>query len=118
MKRKHRFWPVVLVLSLLLCSCSGAMVAVEDTGFSDVAADAWYADAAQYVRDNGVMSGTSATAFSPDVTMTRAMLATVFYRAAGSPAVSGAANFRDVAADSWYGAPLRKGENSWSMGIT
>lgn len=65
MKRKHHFWPVVLVLSLLLCSCSGAMVAVEDTGFSDVAADAWYADAAQYVRDNGVMSGTSATAFSP-----------------------------------------------------
>lgn len=77
MKRNHRFWPVVLVLSLLLCSCSGAMAAVEDTGFSDVAAGAWYADAAQYVRDNGVMSGMSATAFSPDVTMTRAQAAVI-----------------------------------------
>ena len=105
MKSKHRFWPVVLVLSLLLCSCSGAMAAVEDTGFSDVAANAWYADAAQYVRDNGVMSGTSSTTFSPDLTMTRAMLATVLYRAAGSPAVSSTADFRDVAADSWYSAP-------------
>lgn len=105
MKRNHRFWPVVLVLSLLLCGCSGAMAAVEDTGFSDVAADAWYADAAQYVRDNGVMSGTSATAFSPDLTMTRAMLATVLYRAAGSPTVSGTADFQDVTADKWYSTP-------------
>lgn len=105
MKRNHRFWQVVLVLSLLLCSCSGAVAAVEDTGFSDVAADAWYADAAQYVRDNGVMSGTSSTTFSPDLTMTRAMLATVLYRAAGSPTVSSPADFRDVAAESWYSAP-------------
>jgi hypothetical protein len=57
------------------------MAAVEDTGFSDVAAGAWYAEAAVWCRDNGIMSGTSGTAFSPSSTMTRAMLAAVLYRA-------------------------------------
>ena len=51
--------------------------------------DAWYAEAVEYVRDNGLMSGTSATTFAPNDTMTRSMLATTLYREAGSPAVSG-----------------------------
>ena len=42
-----------------------AFAAVEDTGYSDVPADAWYADAAIYCRDNGLMNGTTATTFSP-----------------------------------------------------
>ena len=36
---------------------SAVRMRVEDTGFSDVAADAWYAGAVEYVRDNGLMSG-------------------------------------------------------------
>ena len=35
------------------------------------------------------MQGTSPTAFSPNETLTRAMVATILYRAAGEPAVSG-----------------------------
>ena len=42
----------------------------EGTGFSDVAADAWYTDAVAYVRDNGLMGGTSDTTFSPDAPCT------------------------------------------------
>ena len=34
--------------------------------------------------------------------MTRAMFATVLYRIAGMPAVSGANSFYDVAAGQWY----------------
>ena len=41
-----------------------------NTGFSDVAADAWYVEAAFWCRENGIMSGTSGTAFSPNTTMT------------------------------------------------
>ena len=78
--------------------------AVEDTGFSDVAAGAWYAEAVEYCVDNGLMSGTSATTFSPGAAMSRAMLATVLYREAGSPAVTGSAAFTDVADGSWYAA--------------
>lgn len=59
---------------LALTLCVPAMAAVEDTGFSDVAANAWYADAAIYVRDHGIMNGTSGTTFSPNSTMTRACL--------------------------------------------
>ena len=71
--------------------------------FSDVSADAWYAEAVQWCRDNGIMSGTSNTTFSPNNTMTRAMLAVVLYRAEGSPQVSASASFTDVAPSSWYG---------------
>ena len=99
MKRIQAF---LLTVVLALTMCAPAFAAVEDTGFSDVAANAWYADAAQYVRDNGIMSGTSSTTFSPNATMTRAMLATVLYRAAGSPAVSGTADFLDVRAGAYY----------------
>lgn len=92
------FLAVILTLAL-----SAAALAVEgDTGFSDVDADSWYADAAVYCRDNGLMSGTSATTFSPDTAMTRAMLAAVLYRLAGSPAVAGTDAFTDTAAGAWY----------------
>lgn len=102
MKNGKRFWSFLMSCVLALTLCVPAMAAVEDTGFSDVAADAWYADAVEYVHHNSIMSGTSSTAFSPNSTMTRAMLATVLYRAAGSPAVSQASNFRDVSAGAYY----------------
>ena len=102
MRNQRRFWSFLMACVLALTLCVPAMAAVEDTGFSDVAANAWYADAAQYVRDHGIMNGTSGTTFSPNSTMTRAMLATVLYRAAGSPAVSQTANFRDVSAGAYY----------------
>lgn len=72
------------------------------TGFRDVQADAWYADAVQYVVSEGLMNGTDAAAFSPDTSMSRAMLVTVLYRLSGEPAVSQDSGFADVAADAYY----------------
>lgn len=91
MRNRKRVCSMFLALVLALGLCTTAFAAVEDTGFSDVDADAWYADAVVYCRDHGVMNGTSSTTFGPDTTMSRAMLAAVLYRAAGSPAVSGVA---------------------------
>ena len=102
MKNIKRLYAIILTLALAMGLCVPAMAAVEDTGFSDVAADAWYAEAAVWCRENGIMSGTSGTAFSPNTTMTRAMLAAVLYRAAGSPSITGNADFSDVAADAYY----------------
>ena len=102
MKKWRRMVSSLLAAALLLTAVPTVWAAEEDTGFSDVAADAWYAGAVEYVRDNGLMSGTGSATFSPNAATSRAMLATVLYRAAGSPAAEGTAAFSDVAADAWY----------------
>lgn len=75
---------------------------VSVSGFSDVPADAWYAEAVAWCRENGIMSGTAADTFSPDGDLTRAMLAVVLYRPEGEPNVSTAPNFADAQAGAWY----------------
>ena len=74
MRNLKRMGAILMALALVLSLNLTAFAAVEDTGFSDVATDAWYAGAVEYVRDNGLMSGTSATTFAPEGTMTRAIL--------------------------------------------
>ena len=69
--------------------------------FTDVAAGAWYADAVQFVYDNELMTGVTATEFGPNVTTSRAMLATILYRLEGEPNVT-AASFTDVASGMYY----------------
>ena len=70
--------------------------------FVDVASDAWYAQAAAYVYRQGLMSGTAQDRFSPDLTTNRAMLVTILYRLAGSPAVDGGSAFTDVSGGDWF----------------
>lgn len=72
---------ILLCLSIILVIPTKAA----DTSFSDVVADAWYADAVEYVQGNNLMRGTTATTFEPDKTTSRAMLVTILYRNAGSP---------------------------------
>lgn len=74
-----------------------------ETGFTDIAPGAWYAEAVAFCRENGLMNGMSDTEFDPQGTMTRAMLATVLYRMEGEPAAAGLNPFQDVVTDSWYG---------------
>jgi flavodoxin len=102
MQNLKRLTALLATLTLLLTMSMTAYAAVEDTGFSDVAADAWYAEAVQYCRDHELMNGTGGNAFSPDDTMTRSMLAVVLYRIAGSPAVTGTDDFIDTADGAWY----------------
>ncbi len=75
-------------------------------GFTDVAANSWYAQAVDFVTRSGLMSGTSTGVFSPDNAMTRAMLVTVLWRAEGQPTASTAASFTDVASNSWYSSAV------------
>ena len=70
--------------------------------FTDVAADAWYADAVAYAVEHGLMNGTSASTFSPLMTTDRAMIVTILYRLEGEPAVTGTSAFSDVADGQWY----------------
>ena len=70
--------------------------------FTDVKVGSWYYDAVTFVYENGLMQGTSATRFSPDSSLTRAMLAQILYNRAGKPAVKDKSAFTDVANDAWY----------------
>lgn len=70
--------------------------------FVDVDKASWYTDAVRYVYDCGLMNGTDTDRFSPDSTASRAMIATVLWRMAGSPVVSDALPFADVADGTWY----------------
>ena len=102
MKNLKRIAGFLLCLTLICALPATACAAVSDTGFADVDADAWYAEAVVYCRDNQVMGGVTTTSFAPDATMTRAMLATVLYRVAGEPAVSGSDSFTDTESGTWY----------------
>ena len=50
-------------------------------GFTDVAADAFYADAVAWAVESGVTNGTSASTFSPNNGCTRAQIVTFLFRA-------------------------------------
>ena len=51
----------------------------------DVRSGDWFAGAVGYVTDRGIFKGTSLTRFSPEGTMTRAMMVTALWRLAGEP---------------------------------
>ena len=53
--------------------------------FADVTEWDWYHSAVHYVYENGMMSGTTDTAFSPDMETTRGMIVTVLHRMEGTP---------------------------------
>ena len=72
--------------------------------FTDVDSGAWYYNYVKYAWDNGLMVGTTDTTFEPNANMTRAMLAVVLYRMAGTPSVKGMSHpFTDVG-DGYYAA--------------
>ena len=75
--------------------------------FSDVSPDAWYAEAVEYVRNHGIMNGTSATIFNPNSTASRGQIAAILYRASGSPETSGGTDFTDVADTAYYADAVR-----------
>lgn len=70
--------------------------------FDDVHPGDWYYNAAQYVAAAKVIEGTAPTTFEPNTPLSRAMFATILYRLAGSPSVTGVNPFTDVQSGQWY----------------
>ena len=85
-----------------LWRAAGSPVVNYAMDLSDVAGDAYYAEAVRWALSEGITTGTSAHTFSPDATCTREQAVTFLWRAAGSPAVSGESAFEDVGADAYY----------------
>jgi hypothetical protein len=78
--------------------------------YSDVAANAWYADGVNTATRYGIVSGLGDT-FQPDKLMDRAMFVSMLSHmhqlADGTVIIDGDATFKDVAADAPYAAAVR-----------
>ena len=72
-------------------------------------------EAVDYMVGMGYMNGMSQTMFGPNVELNRAMMVTILYRIAGSPAVDADSTFADVPAGEFYTTPV-----AWAVekGIT
>lgn len=101
---------LILIMALTVPACAaeqtgpvpGENSESARTSYTDVAPDDWYAEAAEYVLEEGIMNGTGNGRFSPKDTFTRAQLATVLYRIAGEPKVIGEDGFSDTDQSAWY----------------
>ena len=109
-----RRWALALIAALLF-ACGLAALApapAQAASFRDVPSGQWYTSWVDKASDQGLMSGFTDPAtgrptgcFGPDEPLTRAQVATVLWRMAGSPS-SGHASFPDVERGSWYDAPV------------
>lgn len=75
--------------------------------YVDAGVDAWYHDGVHYCIDNGLMVGVANNKFAPDMTTSRAMIATILWRMEGEPVVNYSMTFKDVEQDMWYSDAIR-----------
>ena len=91
-----------------LWRANGSPVVNYAMSFTDVPADAYYAEAVRWAVSEGITTGTTATTFSPDATLTRAQAVTFIYRnvQAQGGGFTGSwmfpCPFTDVPADAYY----------------
>ena len=84
-----------------LWRAAGSPVVNYAMNMTDVAEDAYYAEAVRWALSEGITTGTGDGKFSPDATCTRAQSVTFLFRAIGK-LVDSKAEFSDVLTDSYY----------------
>ncbi len=70
--------------------------------YEDASLSAWYHDGVHYCLERGLMVGTDSTHFSPGMTASRAMIASILWRMEGEPEAKATQPFSDVADGRWY----------------
>lgn len=96
MKKLGRTLALLLALGLTLTPT----LAADGTGYPDVAADAWYAEAALELQEKGIMTGMETGRFEAGLPVDRATAVVVLWRMEGCPAPTEAESFPDV--QPWY----------------
>lgn len=100
----------------LVKECGG--VDCPSAKFTDVAADAWYHAAIDYVVSHGLMVGATETVFNTEGKLTRGQLMSILYRLAGAPEVEAEVAFTDVDADMYYAPAIAWAfENGIAYGV-
>lgn len=77
-------------------------ISIAEDHYIDVPSTHVYAKEIDSLNALSIMGGVGNGFFAPDAPLTRAMTATVLYRLAGFPSVSGSNSFTDVADGQWY----------------
>ncbi|MDO5784741.1 MAG: S-layer homology domain-containing protein [Eubacteriales bacterium] len=85
-----------MVVQVLYNKAGKPAVDADKSAFSDVASTAWYYDAVQWAAKNNVASGVGDGKFAPNAAVTRQELASMLYRAEGSPKTTGNLGFKDA----------------------
>lgn len=114
-----QFWPDytcnISQILTFIWRMSGSPEPAGENPFRDVPNGKWYAAAAVWAHEKGIVSGDT---LHPDAPCTRAMTVTYLWRLAGSPSASASA-FRDVKSTDDYAAAVAWGaENGIIKGIT
>lgn len=87
--------------------------------FTDVKETNWFYENVKYAVINGLMNGTTDTAFEPNSPLTRAMLVTVLWRPDGKPEANASLAFTVVEGASYYAEAVRwANENGIVLGTT
>ena len=82
--------------------CPEPTITVDDIAFTDVKAGKYYTKAVLWAYENSITKGVSATEFGVKKEVSRAMMVTFLYRAAGEPEVEGTVDFTDVKTGKYY----------------
>lgn len=95
----------VIVMSLV--SEENKVVFTEERlPFQDITQNDVNYESVYFVYQSGIMKGLSSTNFSPDVPVTRAMLATVLYRIEDEPDTIMTKQFSDIDWSDWFARPV------------
>lgn len=84
----------------------GLVKGMPQSGFTDVPDDAWYREAVEYVRDQGIMFGMEDTYFGAAKSLERSHFVTMIYRMAGEPQVQFIPEYPDVPDGTFYSLPV------------
>ena len=100
---RTRIWGALLSTALIVNFLPIRSAAANSVlaSYTDLSPNSWYAQAVEYVLENGIMSGTSQHTFSPNATVTRGMAVQMIYAMAGKPNI-GSHTYEDVRHGDWY----------------
>ncbi len=88
-----------------------APTGITHTPYTDLVKDDWYYDAVRFVYQENLISGATATEFSPNTNVNRAMVATALSRLDGLQSEVPAYGFTDVPMGQWYSNPINWAAN-------
>ena len=108
---KHTACRRAIALALVLVMLAGILPvtasAAGNPRFDDVRPADWFYSSVETVCGKGLMTGTSARTFRPELPVTRGMLVTILYRLENYPKTASGSPFADVAAGSYYEKAIR-----------
>ena len=104
-----------------LWALAGRPAPTTRASFTDVAENAWFADALSWAVERGIIGGYADGTFRATKATTRSQLAGMFWKYAGQPAPRGVAPYSDVTSTSWNATAIawmaeRSYANGWADG--